>query len=98
MKIRSLLINVFAVVIMSGVVAFAVSEFVKSRQQMTMSGQQRVQFNLQSEQIKRQKIDNSMLQIRNRALFNDKKSIDKVVRDHMGLMQRYEIHIPLSEL
>lgn len=98
MKIRSILINALAVVIMSGALVFAVSEFVKSRQQRTMDQQHIYQLHSQSEQIHNQTINNSILLERSRALERDHISIDKVIRERMGLMLKNETYIPLSEL
>ena len=97
MKIRSILINSFAVVIMSGAVVFAVVEFVKSHHQVTMDRYVNQVYS-QSEQIKATETQNSFLEIHNRAMEHDRTAIDKIVRDRMGMMKKGETYVPLSKL
>ena len=98
MKVRDFLTNGLTVVVISGLLAFAIAQFVKTRQGAAVHQMQGRQIQWQSKQLKVQKIRNSMLKIRIRSLENDKKSNDKLVRQRMGLMRSNEVRVAPGEL
>ncbi len=98
MKVRIILRNVLAVLIMAGAVTFAIREFAKSRQEFSADRYQVNQLQNREKQIKEAGINNSILRIRIRALHSDTKAINSLVRQRMGLMRKDETYIPPSEL